>query len=25
VKAPITNDFIDVDTLVSRATPGGRR
>ena len=25
VKAPITNDFVDVDTLVSRATPGGRR
>ena len=25
VKAPIANDFIDVDTLISRATPGGRR
>ncbi|MFH1341793.1 MAG: nitrate reductase cytochrome c-type subunit [Pseudomonadota bacterium] len=25
VKAPITNDFVDVDTLISRATPGGRR
>jgi nitrate reductase (cytochrome), electron transfer subunit len=25
VKAPIANDFVDVDTLVSRATPGGRR
>ncbi len=25
VKAPISNDFVDVDTLISRATPGGRR
>jgi cytochrome c-type protein NapB len=25
VKAPISNDFVDVDTLVSRAAPGGRR
>jgi cytochrome c-type protein NapB len=25
VKAPIENDFIDIDTLLSRAQPGGRR
>ena len=25
VKPPITNDFVDIDTLISRATPGGRR
>ena len=25
VKAPIANDFVDIDTLISRATPGGRR
>jgi cytochrome c-type protein NapB len=25
VKAPIANDFVDIDTLVSRTTPGGRR
>jgi cytochrome c-type protein NapB len=25
VKAPISNDFVDVDTLISRAAPGGRR
>ena len=25
VTPPVTNDFIDVDTLVSRAIPGGRR
>ena len=25
VKAPVENDFIDVDTLLSRAQPGGRR
>ena len=25
VKAPITNDFVDVDTLIGRSTPGGRR
>ena len=24
-KAPITNDFVDVDTLLNRANPGGRR
>ena len=24
-KAPIENDFVDVDTLLSRAQPGGRR
>jgi len=24
-KAPIANDFVDVDTLLSRAQPGGRR
>jgi cytochrome c-type protein NapB len=25
VKPPVTNDFVDIDTLVNRATPGGRR
>jgi nitrate reductase (cytochrome), electron transfer subunit len=25
VRAPVANDFVDIDTLVSRATPGGRR
>lgn len=25
VKAPIANDFVDIDTLLSRATPGGKR
>jgi cytochrome c-type protein NapB len=25
VRAPVPNDFIDIDTLLSRATPGGRR
>ena len=25
VKVPVENDFIDVDTLLSRAQPGGRR
>ena len=25
VKPPISNTFIDIDTLISRATPGGRR
>ena len=25
VKAPITNDFVDIDTMLSRAAPGGRR
>jgi nitrate reductase (cytochrome), electron transfer subunit len=25
VKPPVTNDFVDVDTLISRTTPGGRR
>jgi nitrate reductase (cytochrome), electron transfer subunit len=25
VKAPIANDFVDIDTLISRAAPGGRR
>jgi nitrate reductase (cytochrome), electron transfer subunit len=25
VKAPVENDFVDIDTLLSRATPGGRR
>jgi cytochrome c-type protein NapB len=24
-KAPVTNDFLDIDTLLSRAQPGGRR
>jgi nitrate reductase (cytochrome), electron transfer subunit len=24
-KAPIANDFVDIDTLLSRAAPGGRR
>ena len=24
-KAPIANDFVDIDTLLSRAQPGGRR
>ncbi len=24
-KAPIENDFVDVDTLLTRAQPGGRR
>ena len=25
VKPPIDNDFIDIDTMLSRANPGGRR
>jgi len=25
VKAPVENDFVDVDTLLSRTQPGGRR
>ena len=25
VKAPVDNDFVDIDTLLSRAAPGGRR
>jgi cytochrome c-type protein NapB len=25
VKAPVTNDFVDIDTLLSRAQPGGQR
>jgi len=25
VKAPVANDFTDIDTLLSRAPPGGRR
>lgn len=25
VKVPIANDFIDIDTMLSRAAPGGRR
>ena len=25
VKAPIENDFVDIDTMLSRAQPGGRR
>jgi cytochrome c-type protein NapB len=25
VKAPVPNDFVDIDTLLSRAQPGGRR
>jgi len=25
VKAPVENDFVDIDTLLSRAQPGGRR
>jgi len=25
VKPPITNDFVDIDTLLSRAAPGGNR
>jgi cytochrome c-type protein NapB len=25
VKAPVENDFVDIDTLLSRATPGGPR
>src|SRR5690348_17743196 len=25
VKAPVENDFVDIDTLLSRANPGGRR
>jgi nitrate reductase (cytochrome), electron transfer subunit len=25
VKAPVENDFVDIDTLLSRAAPGGRR
>jgi len=25
VKAPVTNDFVDIDTLLNRAQPGGRR
>jgi hypothetical protein len=23
--AAVTNDFIDIDTMLSKATPGGRR
>ena len=25
VKAPVPNDFVDIDTLLTRAQPGGRR
>jgi nitrate reductase (cytochrome), electron transfer subunit len=25
VKPPVTNDFVDIDTLLSRAAPGGNR
>jgi cytochrome c-type protein NapB len=25
VKAPVANDFVDIDTLLSRTQPGGRR
>jgi nitrate reductase (cytochrome), electron transfer subunit len=25
VKAPVENDFVDIDTLLTRAQPGGRR
>jgi cytochrome c-type protein NapB len=25
VRAPVANDFVDIDTLLSRAAPGGRR
>jgi cytochrome c-type protein NapB len=25
VRAPVENDFVDIDTLLSRAQPGGRR
>ena len=25
VKPPVDNDFVDIDTLLSRASPGGRR
>lgn len=25
VKAPVENDFVDIDTMLSRAQPGGRR
>ena len=25
VKPPVTNDFVDIDTLLSRTQPGGRR
>ena len=25
VKAPVANDFVDIDTLLSRAAPGGQR
>ena len=25
VQAPVENDFVDIDTLLTRATPGGRR
>src|SRR5947209_16329642 len=25
VKAPVENDFVDIDTLLNRAAPGGRR
>ena len=25
VKSPVDNDFIDIDTMLSRASPGGRR
>lgn len=25
IRAPVANDFVDIDTLLSRAAPGGRR
>jgi nitrate reductase (cytochrome), electron transfer subunit len=25
VKPPVDNDFVDIDTMLSRAAPGGRR
>jgi cytochrome c-type protein NapB len=25
VTPPVTNDFVDIDTMLSRAVPGGRR
>jgi cytochrome c-type protein NapB len=25
VRAPVANDFVDIDTLLSRTAPGGRR
>jgi nitrate reductase (cytochrome), electron transfer subunit len=25
VKPPVTNDFVDIDSMLSRASPGGRR